>query len=238
MDQDFYMDKIKKWKEFQKIYEFTEFNLQRMNPDKGGMMPNVDDPQLSINAFDKHQNAILAASAKLNSIMATLSNSAALGALKSRLFLDSQKLNSLKVLRIFKNDDVRYDIYLEFVLGDKPYYGVLKDILGQAPKLSSEAFRDHELVLSREWIIKTRGIILKVIEKWLEPESGQYTCLKDDVNAVNMKTGNLSKINIGTKIEVRTTLDHKIIIKHEDDFYSLQNDSFVYFNYWFQKTTG
>lgn len=238
MVQDFYMDKIKKWKEFQKIYEFTEFNLQRMNPDKGGVMPNVDDPQLSINAFDRHQSAILAASAKLNSIMATLSNSAALGTLKSRLFLDSQKLNALKILRIFKNDDVRYDLYLEFVLGDKPYYGVLKDILGPSPKLNSEAFRDQELVLSREWIIKTRGLILKAIEKWLEPDSGIYTCLKDDVNAVNMKTGALSKIDIGTEIEVRTTTDHKIIIKHENDFYSLQNDSFVYFNYWFRRISN
>lgn len=232
------MDKIKKWNEFQKLYEFTEFNLQRMNSDKGGVMPNVDDPQLSINAFDKHQNAILAASAKLNSIMATLSNSAALGALKSRLFLDSQKLNGLKILRIFKNDDVRYDFYLEFVLGDKPYYGVLKDILGPAPKFNSEAFRDTELVLSREWIIKTRGLIVKTIEKWLEPEPGIYTSLRDDINSINMKTGALSKIDIGTEIEVRTTLDHKIIIKHENDFYTLQNDSFIYFNYWFKKNLG
>lgn len=232
------MDKIKKWNEFQKLYEFTEFNLQRMNSDKGGVMPNVDDPQLSINAFDKHQNAILAASAKLNSIMATLSNSAALGALKSRLFLDSQKLNGLKILRIFKNDDVRYDFYLEFVLGDKPYYGVLKDILGPAPKFNSEAFRDTELVLSREWIIKTRGLIVKTIEKWLEPEPGIYTSLRDDINSINMKTGALSKIDIGTEIEVRTTLDHKIIIKHENDFYTLQNDSFIYFNYWFKKNIG
>lgn len=229
------MDKIKKWKEFQKIYEFTEFNLQRMNSDKGGVMPNVDDPQLSINAFDKHQNAILAASAKLNSIMATLSNSAALGTLKSRLFLDSQKLNALKILRIFKNDDVRYDFYLEFVLGDKPYYGVLRDILGPAPKFSSEAFRDTDLVLSREWIIKTRGLITKAIEKWLEPLTGTYISLKDDINAINMKTGALSKINLGVEIEVKTTTDHKIIIKHENDFYSLQNDSFIYFNYWFKK---
>ena len=170
--------------------------------------------------------------------MATLSNSAALGALKSRLFLDSQKLNGLKILRIFKNDDVRYDFYLEFVLGDKPYYGVLKDILGPAPKFNSEAFRDTELVLSREWIIKTRGLIVKTIEKWLEPEPGIYTSLRDDINSINMKTGALSKIDIGTEIEVRTTLDHKIIIKHENDFYTLQNDSFIYFNYWFKKNLG
>jgi hypothetical protein len=229
------MDKIKKWKEFERLYEFTEFNLQRMNPDKGGVMPNVDNPQLSINAYDRHQSAILAASSKLNSIMATLSNSAALANLKSRLFLDEQKLNALKVLRIFKNDNVRYDVYLEFVLGDKAYHGMIKDLLGVAPKMTSEAFSDTELVLTREWIIKTRGLILKAIQRWLEPEPGIYTSLKDDIDAYNMKTGGLSKISTGTDIEVRTTADNKIIVKHENDFYSLQNDSFVYFNYWFEK---
>ena len=37
------------------ILEFTEFNLQRMNPDSVQASMHVDDPQLSINSFDKHQ---------------------------------------------------------------------------------------------------------------------------------------------------------------------------------------
>lgn len=229
------MDKIKSYKEFSKIYEFTEFNLQRMNPDQGGVMPNVDNPQLSVNAFDKHQNAILAASSKLNSIVASLTNTAAFNQLKSRLFLDSQEINGMKILRILKTDNVRYDVYLEFVIGEKSYFGLLKDILGPQPRFSSEAFSDNELVLTREWIIKTKGTIQKIIEKWLQPEPGIWICQNDEVSAINLKTGNLSKISKDTEIEVRTTLDNKIFIKHENDFYSLQNDSYVYFNYWFMK---
>lgn len=235
MDRDTYMDKIKSYKEFSKIYEFTEFNLQRMNPDQGGVMPNVDNPQLSVNAFDKHQNAILAASSKLNSIIASLTNTAAFNQLKSRLFLDSQEITGMKILRILKTDNVRYEVYIEFVIGEKSYFGLLKDILGPQPKFNSEAFSDNELVLTREWVIKTKGTIQKIIEKWLQPEPGIWICQNDEVNAINIKTGNLSKITKDTEIEVRTTLDNKIIIKHEDDFYSLQNDSFVYFNYWFMK---
>lgn len=229
------MTRIKRWHQFDRIYEFTEFNLQRMNPDKGGVMPNVDDPQLSVNAFDKHQNAILAASAKLNSLLASLSNTSAFAQLKSRLLLDTQKLNALKVLRIIKSDDVRYDFYIEFTIGENSYYGVIKDMLGPQPKFTTEVFSDTELVLTREWMIKTKGLINKVLKKWLEPESGYWTALRDDIMAVNLKNGNLTKINNNTTIEVLTTLENKIMIKHEDDFYSLQNDSFVYFNYWFKK---
>ena len=41
------------------ILEFTEFNMQRMNPDSAaGSIGGVDDPSLSTNAFDKHADAI------------------------------------------------------------------------------------------------------------------------------------------------------------------------------------
>jgi len=229
------MDRIKTFREFQRINEFTEFNLQRMNPDRGGMMPNVDDPQLSVNAWDKHQNAIQAASSKLNSILGTLSNSAGFAALKSKMLLDSQRLTSLKVLRIAKSDDVRYDVYLEFSLGDAFYHGVVRDMLGIDPKFHSEAFRDADLVLTREWVIKTKGLVVKVLRKWLAPEGGMYESQADSVPSVNMKTGTLSYITKGTKIEVLTCMDNQIMVKHDGDFYLLQNDSYIYFNYWFAK---
>jgi hypothetical protein len=206
-----------------------------MNSDKGGVMPNVDNPQLSVNAFDKHQSAIQAASSKLNSIMATLSNSSAFSQLKSKLFLDSQKINSMKVLRIAKDNEIKYDFYLEIYIGDTGYYGIMKDMTGIQPKFTCEAFKDTDLVLTREWIIKTKGLVEKILKNWLEPEIGNYICIAEDVSANNMTTGNLSKITKDTEIEVKTTLDNKILIKHENDFYSLQNDSFIYFNYWFIK---
>jgi hypothetical protein len=224
------MDKPRR---LRRIYEFTEFNLQRMNPDRGGMMPNVDDPQLSVNAFDKHQNAIQAATSKLNGILSALSNSSGYAGLKSKLLLDDQGLTSMKVLRIAKPDNLRYDVYLEFSLGQNYYHGVVRDVLGIDPKFSSEAFRDTELVITREWVIKTKGMVIKVLKKWMHPTEGKYKCEEDSVVAVNMKTGQLSYISKGTEIEVMTSFDNQIMIKHEGDFYLLQNDSFIYFNYWF-----
>ena len=40
------------------ILEFTEFNLQRFNADSAQASVHVDDPKLSIDAFDKHQDKI------------------------------------------------------------------------------------------------------------------------------------------------------------------------------------
>lgn len=168
--------------------------------------------------------------------MAALANTSALTQLKSRLLLDSQKLTSMKILRILKDNEVKYDFYLEFTLSDQSFFGVIKDATGLQPKVISEAFSDSNLVLTREWITRTKGQIVKIIKQWLNPVPGRYKSLQNDINAYNMKTGNLTKINKDVEVDVKTSLDDcKIIIQHENDFYTLQNDSFVYFNYWFIK---
>lgn len=141
----------------------------------------------------------------------------------------------MRIQRIVKANDIKYDFYIQFSLSDRQYFGVVKDMLGVQPKVISEVFKDTDLVLTREWITKTKGQIIKILKKWLQIEPGEYKCLKDNVDSINMKSGNLSIIEKDTIVEVKTCLDDKIIIKHENDFYSLQNDEFVYFNYWFLK---
>jgi len=230
------MDKQTRPVKLRRIYEFTEFNLQRMNPDKGAAaFPNVDDPQLSVNAWDKHQNAIQAATSKLNGILAALSNTSGYAGLKSKLLLDGQSLTSMKVLRIIKPNHLGYDVYIEFSIGENFYHGVVKDILGVDPKFSSEAFMDPTLVITREWVIRTKGLVVKTIRSWLHPKEGMYECQEESVPSVNMKTGQLSYITRGTMVEVLTSFDNQIMIKHDGDFYQLQNGGFVYFNYWFLK---
>jgi hypothetical protein len=50
------------------ILEFTEFNLQRLNPDSAQASIHVDDPQLSTNAFDKHEDKLRAAMSRIDDI--------------------------------------------------------------------------------------------------------------------------------------------------------------------------
>lgn len=214
------------------ILEFTEFNLQRMNPDVGGLMPNVSDPQLSINAFDKHQDAIRAATSKLNTLLKSMSNSSGFSALKSKLHMEDQDILSMKIIRILKSE-IRYDIYISFVIGENEYWGVVEDILSEEPRFKSEVIKDNDLVLTKEWIIKIKGIIIKIIRNWLTPKDGIYKLISDYCYAYNVKTGELERITKENEVEVIRSFDNKIVIKYNNEYYNLIGDYYVYFNYWF-----
>ena len=50
------------------ILEATEFNFNRFNSDSVQASTQVDDPQLSINAFDKQEDVIRQAIAKIGDL--------------------------------------------------------------------------------------------------------------------------------------------------------------------------
>ena len=136
------------------ILEFTEFNALRANPDSAAMSVSVSNPELSINAFDRHEDVIRAATAKLNGLMKSLSNSPQFGILKSRLSLDEQNITSMKILRITTSNSINYNIYIQFTIKDEEYWGVVQNILDKDPTFKSEVFKDTDLVLTKEWVIK------------------------------------------------------------------------------------
>jgi len=227
-------NKIANFEEFGKMFEMTEFNLQRMNPDSGGMMPNVADPQLSINAFDKHEDAIRAATSKLSGLLNALSNTPQFTMLKSRLTLEDQNITAMKILRISKTD-IRYDVYISFVIKEEEFWGVVEDITGNA-EFISEVFKDADLTLTKEWIIKIKGLVIKILKKWLTPEDGKYKLLNDEAFCYNVNTGRIEKLTKGDEIEVVRSYDNKIVIMFDNDYFNLVNDNFIYFNYWFVKS--
>lgn len=217
------------------ILEFTEFNAQRLNPDSAQMSVHVDDPQLSINAFDKHEDAIRAGISKINSILHSLSNSSGFKSLKSKLALENQKIDSMKVLRITKSNEVNYDVYISFVIGEQEYYGVVEDLFKRNPHFKSEVFKDLDLIQTKEWIIRTKGLIVKTIKKWLRPERGTYKLLNDYVVCFDKETGTRIKLEKGQEVDVLGSTDNTITILYSDRHYDLVNDNFIYFNWWFEK---
>ena len=217
------------------ILEFTEFQANRMNPDSAQMSIQVDNPSLSINAFDKHEDAIRNGISRINTILHALSGSAAYRSLKSKLILDEQKITSMKVLRLVDTDTVNWDAYISFVIGGEEYYGHIKNLLSEEPHIKSEVFKDFDLVQSKEWVLRTRGLLLKAVLEWLHPEDGIYQLLNDFIICTDNMTGNLMKLERGSKVEVVNSYDHKIIIRYNDKHYTLVNKNFVYFNYWFLK---
>jgi hypothetical protein len=217
------------------ILEFTEFNSQRLNPDSTQMSVHVDNPSLSINAFDKHEDGLRAGMSKINNILNSLSNTASFRSLKSKFSLEEQNLTSLKVLRIVSRDSVRWDAYVSFIIDESEYYGEISDILSEIPSFKSEVFKDSDLVQTKEWLIKTKGLIIKLVKLWLYPEKGKYKLINPQLICYSRETGKMAVITSGAEIEVIKAFDNKIVISYMNEYYNLINDNFVYFNYWFEK---
>lgn len=217
------------------ILEFTEFNLQRMNPDSVQASMHVDDPSLSINAFDKHQDAIRQAMSRVTDILHSLSGSSAYANLRGKLALEDQDIKSMKVLRILKVNNINYDVYISFVIGDNEYWGVINNIMTPDAELESEVFKDYDLYQAKEWIIKIKGLVIKTIRTWLKPEPGKYRLLNDEVICYSIETGRQLRMDKGIDVEVIRAYDNKIVIRHESETYNLVGDNYIYFNWWFEK---
>lgn len=225
---------IKDFKQF-KINEVTEFNLGRLNPDTAVQaVGGVDDAQLSTNGFDKHADGIRQAMSRINDILYNLTGTNAYKNLRSKLSLESQNIQSIKILRIVKNN-INYDVYVSFIIDDNEYWGVAKNIMTADPEFTSEVFKDKDLYQAKEWIIRIKGIVIKTIKTWLKPEPGIYKLLKEEILCYSTETGKQLKMEEGIEVELVRSHDDKIIIKYESDYYNLNGDNYIYFNWWFEK---
>lgn len=227
--------KIKRFKEYEKINETSEFNLQRMVPDNA---PNaiwgVDNPQLSHDGYDGKQSAINNALARVNDILFKLSRTTTLNRLRSNIALESQDIQSLTIQRILKNNNVSYDVYVKFVIEDNEYWGTVSDILGHNTKVKSEVFRDSNIIQSKEWSIKIKGTIVKHIKKWLSPDPGRYKLINNEVTCYSKESGKLLKMTQGMIVDIVRSYDKEILVEYRNEYYRLVDDNFVYFNWWFE----
>jgi hypothetical protein len=217
------------------ILEFTEFNLQRFSANSPSGYPNVDDPSLSLNAFDKHQDSIRQATARINDILKNIKGTTSYSDLRSKLSLEHQDIQSMRILRILKSNSVNYDVYVVIEIYDNEYWGVVHGINTYNSEFKSEVFSDTDLHQPKEWVIKIKGLVIDAIKQWLMPEPGNYRLLKDFIYCYSVDTGNKLKMNIGTEIELIRSHDTKIIVKHENHYYNLVGDNYMYFNWWFEK---
>lgn len=217
------------------ILEFTEFNHQRMNSDSVQASTHTDDPQLSAGAFDKHQDLIKQANARLNSIMGGVMNTNTWAALRKALMSDRQEITALKILRILPNNAGDWDVYVEFNIDEKDYWGVIRNITTRDATLTSEVFKDMtNLMVSKEWIIRTKGIVQKTIKKFLTPQQGEWRSLKEII-AVDINTGEEKILNGGTVIKVERAFDNRIVFSISNKYYQLTGANWIYFNWWFER---
>jgi hypothetical protein len=140
----------------------------------------------------------------------------------------------MKIIRISKSNNINYDVYISFVIGEEEYWGVIKNIMNNS-EFTSEVFKDFDLYQTKEWVIKTKGLIIKTIKAWLKPEPGMYKLLNDEIICYSTESGKQLKMEKGIEIELIRSHNDKIIVKHESDYYNLVGDNYIYFNWWFEK---
>ena len=216
------------------IKEFTEFNAQRMGSDNTPMAMHVDNPELSMDAFDKHIDNIRTSNIRLNSILNTLANTGGVFNFNKSKHEDGLDIKNVKILRMYPNNIIDLDIYISFEVSGNEYYGVIKNFTTEHPTVKSEAFRDPNMYASKEWIIKVKGLLIKVIKAWMNIKSGEYTTLKE-ISCIKEDTGEYVVIEANTKIEViRNYDDNKVLIRINGTDCVLQGMNFFYFNYWFK----
>ena len=218
------------------ILEFSEFNLQRYNQDNAQVSLGVtSDPSMSVNAFDRHNDAIRFGMSRINGIMKSLSNSFAFRGLKAKLSFEEQRPEKLKILRILPNN-TDFNVYISFEINEKEYNGVIKNLLGNTD-VNSDVFDDNDLIQSKEWVIRLKGLFVETIKKWLLIEPGEYKFINDKMNCFNLKTGVLLTLNKNNIITVIKTIpkENKIVFKYKNDEYFMNKNNFIYFNYWFEK---
>jgi len=215
------------------ILEFTEFNAQRLNSDSVGSAIHVDDPSLSINAFDKHEDIIRNAISKIGTLTKSLQNTSSYRSLKSKLSLDDQDVSNLKIIRIVKSTSYKYDVYISFIIDEDEYWGIINDVTGNS-EFKSEVFKDFDLIQTKEWVIKIKGLIIKSIKNWLKPQFGKFKLLKDEIICYSSKTGKMLNLPNNSIIEVLKSYDDRIIFEYDSEQYTLIGDNFIYFNWWFE----
>jgi hypothetical protein len=171
---------------------------------------------------------------RIDDIMGKLVGSSDYSKLRSKLSLEEQDIKSLKIIRIVKNS-IKYDVYISFIISDDEYWGVIEDVMSKYPDLKSEVFKDSDLIQAKEWTIKIKGLLIKIVKEWLKPEPGKYKLLKDEMICYSVETGKQLIMDKGLEIEVVRSHSDRIIVKYNNDKYNLVGDDYVYFNWWFEK---
>lgn len=216
------------------LLEFTEFNAMRMNSDSVPQSTHVDNPDLSMDGFSQFDANLRDSLKKLNHMYSEISRGGNLAVnLRSGESVDISDLKNIKILRIFPKDDIYLNVYFTFELGGKEYYGVIERINSTRPEVTSEIFRDINIQSNREWIIRVKGNLVKVIKNWMNPEEGYYISLKD-IDGFDETTGNMVLIPEGSKIKlIRMIGDDSLLINFNEIDYILRGKNYFYFNYYF-----
>lgn len=152
---------------------------------------------------------------------------------------DIEEFKNLKILRIFKNNELSLDIYISFELHDEEFYGVFRKYNGiTKPRLKTDLFTDQRFgYIDTEYFLKMTNYLYKILYNWFIPIVGEYKVLqkytiKDSMgNNKTLKVGNVFKLKGYNEDNGKLYL----ILKYKEDIYTINDNDFYFFNYWNEK---
>ena len=215
------------------ILEFSEFNFMRLNGDTIPQAMHVDNPQLSLDGYDRFDQHIKNAFNRLNSIYRDIEKTKSAFNLRKQTLTDIYDIKNIKVLRIFPKEDIHYNIYITFEIQGKEYHGVIKRFKSKQQEFSSEAFSDPFLNMSYEWVIRAKGNIINAIESWLIVPQGKYKAL-DEQYFICKETGKMFYLEKGDIFNVIRSNSTSHTIEYKNAVGELKNRFYMYFNYYNQ----
>ena len=213
------------------ILEFSEFNFMRLNGDTIPQAMHVDNPQLSLDGYDRFDQHIKNAFNRLNSIYRDIAKTKSGFDLRKQTLIDVYDINKIKILRIYTKEDIFYDVYISFEIQDKEYYGVLRKLKSKQQEFLSEAFSDPYLNLSYEWIIRAKGNIIKTIKNWLIAPEGKYKALSEQYFTCK-ETGKMFYLKKGDIFNVLVSNEESHTIEYKGVTGELNGRFYIYFNYY------
>ena len=214
------------------LLEFTEFNNRKMNSDSVPQSTHVNNPHLSLGSLNKHEINLRSSLSKLNDLYKDISKSTTGVNIKDGNKIEGKDIKNIKIQRIYPKDDIYLNVYFTFELYEKEYYGYINKINSENPILHSELFRDTSVFGSKEWAIRIKGNLIKVIKLWLNVKSGKYLSLKE-IDMSHKNTGHSFLLPPKTQIILKSSNNDHMLISYENEDYYLRGKNYYYFNYYF-----
>jgi hypothetical protein len=229
------------------LKESSEFAQSQMNQVSNPLGPGygfAKDPSMSIYSDDV--NPYIDNYARLSQIVADLGRvmkelqGPISTSFKNKVdyFLeDVEEYQNLKILRIFENTNLKLDVYISFDFMEEEFFGVFRNFNGiNEPKLDSDLFSDPRFTyINKEYYIKLKNYIYKILYNWFIPAPGDYKILSDELKMKNSMGQNV-KIKKNATIYVKgyntdANNDPFLMIRYKDDIYEIGKNDYFFFKY-------
>jgi hypothetical protein len=164
---------------------------------------------------------------------------------KSDRFLEEiDEYKNIKILRIFKNEALKLNVYISFDFMDQEFFGVFRNFNAShnKPTFDTELLSDPKFkYIDKEYYLKLNQYIYKLIYNWFIPKAGMYKNLKQDC-PLKDEMGQQKYMKEGKIVEIKgyntdENGDPYITLEIEGKKYNIVGNNYFFFNYWFEPIT-